>query len=173
MDRRHAAFTLAQLLTVIAVISALFALLVPALARARKSALERDCNNHLRQVDSFITMYVTRGGAGGGYPPARGMGYFETLTSVPTPSRAVAGGCETLFCCMVLRREHLPVMDFREPIERLSPTATPAGRPVLCDRPTNHDPGGEDDINVLYFSGCVTAVSAGSPEWNEALRWTQ
>mgnify|MGYP001590026856 CR=1 FL=1 len=69
-------------------------------------------------------------------------------------------------------------LDYREPGPgipggRVSDGLTQPQWPIGCDRPTNHDPAGGDDINVLYFSGSVTPATFGSPEWTTAMNYTQ
>jgi len=53
-----AAFTLVELLVVIAVIAILAALLLPALAKAKASAKCAACKSNLRQLGIALTMYV-------------------------------------------------------------------------------------------------------------------
>lgn len=53
------AFTLLELLVVIAIIAILAALLLPGLSRARQLALSADCLNHLRQLQTASQLYTT------------------------------------------------------------------------------------------------------------------
>lgn len=57
-NKAVAGFTLVELLVVIAVISILAAMLMPALARARESARRANCASNLRQVGMALEMYA-------------------------------------------------------------------------------------------------------------------
>ncbi|MEJ5251311.1 MAG: prepilin-type N-terminal cleavage/methylation domain-containing protein [Chthonomonadetes bacterium] len=55
---RHAkAFTLLEMLTVVAIIALLVALLLPLLNSARRHAQVSPCMNNLKQLHSALTMY--------------------------------------------------------------------------------------------------------------------
>ncbi|NUM54794.1 MAG: DUF1559 domain-containing protein [Candidatus Hydrogenedentes bacterium] len=58
-DRRHiSGFTLLELIVTIAIISILFALLLPALSRAREAAWRANCTNNLRQIGIAFELYA-------------------------------------------------------------------------------------------------------------------
>jgi prepilin-type N-terminal cleavage/methylation domain-containing protein len=57
-DARRHAFTLVELLVVVAIIAVLIALLLPVANRARSQALNQVCKNNLRQIGAGILMYV-------------------------------------------------------------------------------------------------------------------
>lgn len=67
--RRHA-FTLVELLVVIAVIGLLVALLLPAVQAARNSARRTECRNNLRQVGLAFEQYLQTRGSNPEFPDA-------------------------------------------------------------------------------------------------------
>ena len=66
----RAAFTLVELLTVIAIIGVLVALLMPAVMRSRTSAERIQCQSQLRQVGLALENYMNAHGSHAKYPNA-------------------------------------------------------------------------------------------------------
>lgn len=67
MNRRHAAvvhhaFTVIELLVVVAVIGTLVSLMVPAIQRARESSRRTSCGNNLRQLVHLTTLFADANG---------------------------------------------------------------------------------------------------------------
>jgi prepilin-type N-terminal cleavage/methylation domain-containing protein len=61
-NRRQSAFTLIELLVVIAIIAILAAMLLPALARAKRKAKDASCLNNLKQLELACELYLTDSG---------------------------------------------------------------------------------------------------------------
>jgi prepilin-type N-terminal cleavage/methylation domain-containing protein/prepilin-type processing-associated H-X9-DG protein len=64
---RKKSFTLIELLVVIAIISILASMLLPALKKARASAMTADCSSKVKQISQGLIMYADDNG--GWYPP--------------------------------------------------------------------------------------------------------
>jgi prepilin-type N-terminal cleavage/methylation domain-containing protein/prepilin-type processing-associated H-X9-DG protein len=75
--RRRLAFTLVELLVVIAIIGVLVALLMPAIQSARESARRSQCQSNLKQIGIALHCYHDRSGQ---LPP----GYLSNLTGPPS-----------------------------------------------------------------------------------------
>ncbi len=77
---RGRAFTLVELLAVIAIVSVLASLLLPAVARARSKGLQAACFNNLRQLGVAWELYTSESG---GNFPFNDVGYEEGYMNQP------------------------------------------------------------------------------------------
>jgi prepilin-type N-terminal cleavage/methylation domain-containing protein/prepilin-type processing-associated H-X9-DG protein len=76
LPRSRSAFTLIELLTVIAIIGILASILIPTVGKVRDSAKDARCKSNLRQVGLATQLYINE------------MGAFPTITGdIPWPNR--------------------------------------------------------------------------------------
>ncbi|MEX2243792.1 MAG: type II secretion system protein [Fimbriimonadaceae bacterium] len=83
--RRVLAFTLIEMLVVIAIIAILTAIIVPVYSRAKDSALRSDDMASMNQLRSALQLYLTDQG---GYPPQL-LGYVTLYTSGPMAGNVI------------------------------------------------------------------------------------
>lgn len=143
------------------------------------SLMERpkNCMNNFKQLGVSLSLYVDRFGSGRAYPAATGAAFWNVLRTVPTRATSMLPDNDGLFICKTKGGRPSPTrIDYTGPRASWFPPADEqqaANRIIAADLPTNHDPGGKGDINVLFFDGHVEKADYGSALWDQAARDTE
>ncbi len=104
----NSAFTLIEMLVVIAIIVVLFGLLIPAVKTARQQAKTVNCASNLRQIGLAMTNYAMANEGSLPYIPP-GVGNWLWDVSIPVSNALVSYGAteETFFCPVNWDRQDL------------------------------------------------------------------
>lgn len=171
---------LRDLLALVAATSVVAGVILPALVDTQRNSKREQCASNLRMLGWYVQAYIAKYGCDRNYPPREGQGFWQSLRVSPWPGlRELAEGDDIRFVCPLSgSRAGVGITDYREPGPglpggRVSDGLTQPRWPIACDRPTNHDPAGQDDMNILLFNGSVHPSAAGSPEWTMAMNYTQ
>lgn len=145
------------------------------------------CAAHLAELGRYLYIWTLKFTSDAGSYPLHGWPEYHisggrdglnALRTFPTRQTSLCPQNDDLFICPVRGTGPSPnALDYRVPSPAFPGghvcAATPGNWPILCDRVTNHSSSGDDDMNVLLYSGAVIRASQGSPEWNTAMQYTQ
>jgi len=162
---KRAAFTLLELLVVVAIIGVLAGLLVPVLSKARAAAKTTHCLGNLRQLSLAIQMYVDDNG--GRLPALQNRASLtEPLPALDTVLLAQVSGKSGVFGCRADNKRLWETTGTSyfwnftvngQNVDRLFSIVggTEATRiPLLSDKEAFH-PDTRDGVNILYADGHV------------------
>lgn len=130
-------------------------------ARVRSDDL--DCANNLRQLGTYIVIYVSRYGNDRNYS-GPGQKLFSDLFTLPSPERAIASGNEGILICRKsaakdaleqLKKGNFDAMSYECTEEKIFDGETQPQWPIAWDKTPCHD----GKRNVLFFSGSVSPMS--------------
>jgi prepilin-type N-terminal cleavage/methylation domain-containing protein/prepilin-type processing-associated H-X9-DG protein len=139
-SRRRPAFTLVELLAVVAIISLLIALLLPALGRARDHANRVKCAGNLRSLGQALVMYTQQYGR---YPAMGTSDGSVNIAVWPARLRPFLGGNRDVFYCPSQDERCRWTSDAPEPVVRC-----PGGLPETY----GYEPGEPLIHGTAYFS---------------------
>jgi prepilin-type N-terminal cleavage/methylation domain-containing protein len=172
--RPSAGFTLVELLVVIGIIALLIAILLPALAGARRSAIKTQCLNNFRQVGNAVLMYtVTYKGTFPG-PSTKGVKayygldgniavylstYLAPFLNLPQPDGSATGQLNPYFVCPAFPYDKSLIDNY---VVNIAQTYVP------LSQQTSPNVYGTDAIGPTarfqYPFGYASAVAGATPE---------
>lgn len=130
---------------------------------ARLRNADRDCVNNLRQLGTYIVMYVCKYGNDRDYS-GPGQKLFSDIFTLPSPKEAIARGNEGLLICRKsaakdaleqLKKGNFDAMSYECVEEKISDGVTQPQWPIAWDKTPCHD----GKRNVLFFSGSVQSMT--------------
>ncbi len=159
---RRAAFTLIELLIVVAIIALLASILFPSLSRARQNARRMGCAANLRAFGRSLDYYKADTGR---YPVYNASGRYAMLTAIGPIAKWVVSGAlgdpRALYCPVSIADDRFAAIPFR-----LAGVNDRSGRPLH-----SWEVG---DISYIYLAGITTykypdPANGGAPTFDPDL----
>ena len=154
MNRRRSAFTLIELLAVIAIIAVLIGLLLPAVQKVRESAARIRCQNNLKQIGLALNNYHDQTGS---FPP----GYYD-LAPWPQDDRGPGWGWASFILPEMEQGNLQTRIDYNLSVGDPSPAIASARATFLKAFQCPSDPNGAMTFTATDGAGGSWVLAHGS-----------
>ncbi len=176
-SRRQHGFTLVELLVVIAIIGTLVALLLPAVQAVRRSALQTQCLNNIKQLSLATVAYDSSKGQFPGYAQfvKRGSNKYATIGTNPSPEGYLtidtsdANPDPNTIDSFSWATMLLPRVERQDYWDQLVDINAPPGQPWIRKIEVFACPADTEVSSRPNIAGLTYIVNTGAWDWDDAL----